>query len=127
MIVKLTPKQFQSTHPVRGATTHHVHRPPCTRISIHAPREGCDDARASAGTNALISIHAPREGCDYTTVTINGVTHISIHAPREGCDHIITPNDYDIEISIHAPREGCDTTATGWTGCICVDFNPRTP
>ena len=34
-------------------------------ISIHAPREGCDDRRIVFIAEFLkISIHAPREGCD---------------------------------------------------------------
>ena len=34
-------------------------------ISIHAPREGCDEAAIAAPTaKQAISIHAPREGCD---------------------------------------------------------------
>ena len=56
---------FQSTHPVRGATT----------------------ILCSGQFRFIISIHAPREGCDYiNTTTINGLLLISIHAPREGCD-----------------------------------------
>ena len=35
------------------------------RISIHAPREGCDTASRWSPTRiSHISIHAPREGCD---------------------------------------------------------------
>ena len=33
---------FQSTHPVRGATLRVVVGACAVRISIHAPREGCD-------------------------------------------------------------------------------------
>ena len=34
-------------------------------ISIHAPREGCDnDVAANYFDRIIISIHAPREGCD---------------------------------------------------------------
>ena len=37
-------------------------------ISIHAPREGGDQASALAVFDVLIiSIHAPREGGDFTT------------------------------------------------------------
>ena len=58
-------REFQSTHPARGATIgcrghsvlHHG-------ISIHAPREGCDISAINAGCSKSISIHAPREGCD---------------------------------------------------------------
>ena len=34
------------------------------KISIHAPREGSDEAPKSAISADLISIHAPREGSD---------------------------------------------------------------
>ena len=57
-------------------------------ISIHAPREGSDDARADADTVLqAISIHAPRERA---TLIIYGRLpglNISIHAPREGSDY----------------------------------------
>ena len=33
-----------------------------------------------------ISIHAPREGCDADFFEISAWQNISIHAPREGCD-----------------------------------------
>ena len=57
--------EFQSTHPVRGATDAHLGQNPQHGISIHAPREGCDLAAwHSGGMGNGISIHAPREGCD---------------------------------------------------------------
>ena len=44
------------------------------RISIHAPREGCDGVlRDGIEVIEIISIHAPREGCDeVSTIVING-------------------------------------------------------
>ena len=55
---------FQFTHPGRGATVrtsfHHL----ATRVSIHAPREGCDCSALSNCYTKSVSIHAPREGCD---------------------------------------------------------------
>ena len=33
---------FQFTHPGRGATCWACAKPPLVRVSIHAPREGCD-------------------------------------------------------------------------------------
>ena len=125
--------KFQSTHPARGATFIGLLFAHIYTISIHAPREGCDDPDfVYTIGETVISIHAPREGCDSK---INGVsattvkfqsTHpargatekhlkafqkqnISIHAPREGCDKD-PPVDVveTLTISIHAPREGCD-------------------
>ena len=37
----------------------------------------------------MISIHAPREGCDEDIQSDDLVIRISIHAPREGCDSVM--------------------------------------
>ena len=79
---------FQSTHPVRGATSYRDVVRFVSRISIHAPREGCDFAiRFQRPCQTGISIHAPREGCDQECLGDSQSVAISIHAPREGCDH----------------------------------------
>ena len=80
-------------------------------ISIHAPREGCDNSIIQRFAQSRISIHAPREGCDGSNGT-NYITDvvISIHAPREGCDFMEVNGIFvALDISIHAPREGCDS------------------
>ena len=96
-------------------------------ISIHAPREGGDEAaRADLVNWKLISIHAPREGGDKSQRVAPPIKAISIHAPREGGDFhddLIRYTDY---ISIHAPREGGDTRRTPPTGPLTY-FNPRPP
>ena len=84
---KLTQAQFQSTHPVRGATHRIRVGFLVLGISIHAPREGCD-LRVDEG------IHPPERF--QSTHPVRGATvlrfflfvqwSISIHAPREGCD-----------------------------------------
>ena len=56
--------EFQSTHPVRGATIFVIHRSAFKCISIHAPRAGCDDGYPEFPEGSYISIHAPRAGCD---------------------------------------------------------------
>ena len=77
---------FQSTLPVRGATTfrkglfHH------TGISIHAPRAGSDLPRNSTPQKGAISIHAPRAGSDPVVMRVIFLSGISIHAPRAGSD-----------------------------------------
>ena len=95
---------FQSTHPVRGAT----------------------DAVVGTGVVIHISIHAPREGCDQFRTEGSQQRGISIHAPREGCDEGARPQCLSDGISIHAPREGCDPR---WPACPTASpyFNPRTP
>ena len=56
---------FQSTHPLRDATS--------IPLLVQAEQ--------------LISIHAPLTGCDFTQKEVNRFTaRISIHAPLTGCD-----------------------------------------
>ena len=100
---------FQFTHPVRGATVGRVRFRFSIRVSIHAPRAGCDlyqPRRRHAqppfqfthpvrGATALF----PRSrtcGTFQFTHPVRGATiyrlytcfllHVSIHAPRAGCD-----------------------------------------
>ena len=58
--------RFQSTHPVWGATSAGSNPQARGRISIHAPRVGCDGFPRRCWTSRRISIHAPRVGCDNT-------------------------------------------------------------
>ena len=165
---------FQSTHPVWGATSfarifssgtgHFNPRTPCgvrpwtldlaantVKISIHAPRVGCDvEVDLQHIVIPGISIHAPRVGCDD-----NGRHVIPVYSyfnPRTPCgvrQYIGKGMDGDAEfqsthpvwgatvdllhrcgdlerISIHAPRVGCDRSpATPLTPMRY--FNPRTP
>ena len=47
----------------------------CKTISIHAPREGCDERlRRQSLAVSSISIHAPREGCDFFANNIDRVS-----------------------------------------------------
>ena len=90
-------------------------------ISIHAPREGSDEAfQRAAMMGHGISIHAPREGSDESIGYSEDWSSISIHAPREGSDirrRILGPQQ---AISIHAPREGSDM----WRTYMHLDYNP---
>ena len=57
-------------------------------ISIHAPREGGDNAWIQDMVRGSISIHAPREGGDFDASDVDLIIFdISIHAPREGGDY----------------------------------------
>ena len=98
------------------------------RISIHAPREGCD---------TQCQKHSFPRWHYFNPRTPRGVRHpesrfrdrrgrISIHAPREGCDKGDTYYTLENGISIHAPREGCDV-AQRLGIRIPKYFNPRTP
>ena len=56
--------KFQFTHPVWGATLFAKIKRILGKVSIHAPRVGCDSDLASDANLTVVSIHAPRVGCD---------------------------------------------------------------
>ena len=143
--------QFQSTHPVWGATRAEPQLTFTPAISIHAPRVGCDllcagqvnhdtgtfqsthpvwGATAGDGLGGCvgnISIHAPRVGCDATPPTPRSSPgHFNPRTPcgvrRLGVQLIKN----DGRISIHAPRVGCDQMTARSPGGR-RNFNPRTP
>ena len=118
--------QFQSTLPVRGATTLEITNTHDTNISIHAPREGSDQSIFLSILPLPISIHAPREGSDGVLCHVSTLYMISIHAPREGSDQGGGNCQLAVRISIHAPREGSDSGGSE-IHSQNQHFNPRSP
>ncbi len=131
MLANLQHYGFQSTHPARGATRPRLATPatpsnfnprtprgvrltspdhiiPFFIISIHAPREGCDDNGCVFGDTPKISIHAPREGCDLEVGKVVRLNEFQSTHPARGATASSTEKDPSVAISIHAPREGCD-------------------
>ena len=106
----LTAPVFQSTHPARGATSALIKDGQNAGISIHAPREGCDQKVLTVLRVAVeISIHAPREGCDATGLTqANIAERFQSTHPARGATGDHRDGRRAGAISIHAPREGCD-------------------
>ena len=107
-------KPFQSTHPMRGATSN-TPRPPIDHgISIHAPHAGRD--QLFFPTLLLLSLFQstrPVRGATLEQAGLECVLGISIHAPRAGRD---SPWGWDRpcqRISIHAPRAGRDVHVRG--------------
>ena len=142
--------EFQSAHPVRGATFFGFRILPAPLFQSTRPVWGATVRRGDRGDGHPISIHAPRVGRDVISrksrpqesrfqstrpvwgATTNGVnlcmtSKISIHAPRVGRDRgIVVPAVLFEVISIHAPRVGRD-----FAGCSnqrrSGNFNPRAP
>ena len=116
---------FQSTHPARGATSSPCRFRTAHKISIHAPREGCDlGARGRAYAQA-ISIHAPREGCDSQSSGASApLSQFQSTHPARGATAAARNFNKYRSISIHAPREGCDSKlyqrAESLLGSICL-------
>ena len=140
---------FQSTLPVRGATSPRRSVQVAVRFQSTLPVRGATSTIASITFICWISIHAPREGSDppwrvvllppwgfQSTLPVRGATElgreggrasgISIHAPREGSDFLQLDGYRRIQISIHAPREGSDPTTSVLID-LYFDFNPRSP
>ena len=86
------------------------------RVSIHAPREGCDTAgRRSHASRRRFNSRTPGGVRLLRDELMRRFGVVSIHAPREGCDIVAIKLHRKIEdVSIHAPREGCDTPLFGY-------------
>ena len=123
--------EFQFTHPGRGATLclavcrHHG------RVSIHAPREGCDLSQGDHSClNGTFQFTHPGRGATYTKVTTDLVKSFNSRTPggvrrlvmlplMPICSfnsrtpggvrqRLVRPKRTLPPVSIHAPREGCD-------------------
>ena len=80
-------KTFQFTHPGRGATRTQPHIDIEMRVSIHAPREGCDvHTPGDVDALCMFQFTHPGRGATRDKVRTGGDGEVSIHAPREGCD-----------------------------------------
>ena len=91
------------------------------KVSIHAPREGCDAGRIFWSSSSFkVSIHAPREGCDQYQTT-QRVRHLCFNSRTPGGVRPSASARFFCtwEVSIHAPREGCDSMVL-----ICLKVSP---
>ena len=79
------------------------------RISIRAPRAGCDHYTLHVHLGfGIFQSTRPVWGATALKATVDGSITISIHAPRVGRDDIEKITYVHIAISIHAPRVGRD-------------------
>ena len=120
---------FQSTHPVRGATTSVPTVFQRQQISIHAPRAGCDVFILRCCTSRRgISIHAPRAGCDASVLRKNSVRLFDFN-PRTPCGvRLKMPPGvkWDQKFQSTHPVRGA-TRRNSMYLCEPRNFNPRTP
>ena len=119
--------EFQSTHPLRGATHVFYTYVKGFGISIHAPLAGCDltDGADGDGTGEFQSTHplrgATSEHYEQDILKLFQSTHPLRGATNKGRNHLS-----EHYISIHAPLAGCDDGAQQVFSAR-GDFNPRTP
>ena len=118
---------FQSTRPVWGATASHLTRRSSRRISIHAPRVGRDRLRAQK--NLCCGHFNPRAPCGARRRARlkNRLRHLfQSTRPVWGATHGLVLDVWHGVISIHAPRVGRDYGLSSLSP-FSVDFNPRAP
>ncbi len=96
---------FQSTRPLRGATSHRLYRSCQQRISIHAPLAG-RDLSAFTGCASAFGFQSTR--------------------PLRGATESKLPASYRQVISIHAPLAGRDVRGRS-DPRVRGYFNPRAP
>ena len=140
---------FQSTLPVRGATSVVVNSPPRTGISIHAPRAGsdgcisskrltlddfnprspCGERRNRLFRGKLLLHFNPRSPCGerlgFRSISGKGAVFQST-LPVRGATLVYFFQCVTLLISIHAPRAGSDPI-TLFCVSYHVYFNPRSP
>ena len=97
--------EFQSTHPMRDATSTISYFKGKNCISIHASHAGCDD----------IVLVNPLAVCYFN--------------PRIPCGMRLRllVHENTVVISIHASHAGCDVIALMRLFSVSADFNPRIP
>ena len=140
---------FQSTRPVRGATSSLMCRSPSQKVSIHAPRAGRDGVWRSE--NGFCNGFNPRAPCGARLVLVGECRSCCRFNPRAPCGaRLPALNSSDLEkvfqstrpvrgatlgevvlprksrVSIHAPRAGRDTVFIRTTRTD-RSFNPRAP
>ena len=101
--------QFQSTHPMRGATACRTNLPTPGRFQSTHPMRGATLDCRYGHVLRQISIHAPHAGCD-ASVPMSRTLCIPFQSthPMRGATACRNPFTDLISISIHAPHAGCD-------------------
>ena len=144
------PGAFQSTRPLRGATSDHPWRNLWAWVfQPTRPLRGATGVRRVCIRTTLISTHAPLAGRDRVLVSLVPITSnfnprapcgarhvaavhsrragkISTHAPLAGRDPRLASLMQDGHISTHAPLAGRDLCNTLHRSNL-TNFNPRAP
>ena len=127
-LVRRMQEVFQSTRPLRGATSLLSILLPVVDISIHAPLAGRDDeAEISALMEAEFQSTRPLRGATRAIATANCI--VCDFNPRAPCGarRLRVYHDFPVvQISIHAPLAGRDALRRNTSGRPAY-FNPRAP
>ena len=104
-------RKFQSTHPLRGATTGSFFFANTLLFQSTHPLRGATSSQRSRRRASVFQSTHPLRGATANFYAVDEDKLISIHAPIGGCDCSSESPDFSISISIHAPLAGCDSFA----------------
>ena len=118
---------FQSTHPARGATKGHILPGGHLLFQSTHPARGATKNRCPLRCLPKISIHAPREGCDsFTPGAIFMLFRFQSTHPARGATSSAALRSISASFqSTHPARGATPRHITGQTPAVY--FNPRTP
>ena len=118
---------FQSTLPMRGATSVLAVFFANGDVSIHAPHAGSDAEKDQDMNCNDVSIHAPHAGSDaYDLPTLLQALEFQSTLPMRGATIGFIQADDSSHVSIHAPHAGSDVLGRG-NILPPKRFNPRSP
>ena len=97
-------------------------------VSIHAPREGCDDI-SEVVTTALTGFNSRTPGGvrRLSKLTLLQTLSFNSRTPGGVRPPLLSVSAMSVRVSIHAPREGCDTNNREGLQLPSWSFNSRTP
>ena len=97
-------------------------------VSIHAPREGCDNNLIMRRTHSVsFNSRTPGGVRLHLAYEDNDLTYVSIHAPREGCDgRDAYKGDFSSKFQFTHPGRGATLRHPLFTPSL-ASFNSRTP
>ena len=127
IVLSQTAFQFQSTRPLRGATPAHVKPLLIDLFQSTRPLRGATIPRTSTSDKYVISIHAPLAGRDLmTSPRRSASSHFNPRAPCGARPVARGPYHGLYIISIHAPLAGRDVARLA-ERMDRTYFNPRAP
>ena len=119
--------QFQSTHPLRGATFSLRSFPTFFPFQSTHPLRGATYGSRAAFPEAPISIHAPLAGCDAASTACSaGGTHFNPRTPCGVRPARSSRSCTSLTFQSTHPLRGA-TRGRGRGALVPRDFNPRTP
>ena len=123
-------REFQFTHPGRGATTStNMSEPLLLEFQFTHPGRGATH-RGAAHRSARPQFqftHPGRGATSMTSTTTSTTSSFNSRTPGGVRRQRQRTQGTSGRVSIHAPREGCDPTGSSHSNVCSISFNSRTP